>query len=52
MRRCAGIFPGIGPEAEQPELEGGTGKVDISNDGRYTNYAYEHVAHSETEHLA
>ena len=22
------------------------------NDAGYTNYAYEHVAHSETEHLA
>eukprot|EP00964_Phaeocystis_antarctica_P084290 scaffold53059_cov33-Phaeocystis_antarctica.AAC.2 len=35
-------------------LEGGTGKIDLnfSNYGGYTNYAYEHVAHSETEHLA
>ena len=27
-------------------------KSTFSNDSGYTNFAYEHVAHSETEHLA
>ena len=33
-------------------LEGRVGKIDFFNHAAYTNYAYEQVARSETEHLA
>ena len=48
---CLRLQTCVRRHCSRAKLEGVTGKP-FSNYGGHTNYAYEHVAHSETEHLA